>query len=96
MGGIYDIGHYYLIFDMNESLVDSMSSVDCHDRGGGTFLVHGVTMTMGGTFLVHGVTMTMGGEFGCLIVLITPLGRVGRRDALGADLSIVSSTDWQA
>ena len=35
-----------------------------------------------------------GGEFGCLIVLITPLGRVGRRDALGADLSIVSSTDW--
>ena len=47
-----------------------------------------------GTFLVHGVTVTMGGEFGCLIVLITPLGRVGRRDALGADLSIVSSTDW--
>ena len=82
MGGIYDIGHYYLIFDMNGSLVDSMSSVDCHDWGGGTFLV-------------HGVTMTMGGEFGCLIVLITPLGRVGRRDALGADLSIVSSTDWQ-
>ena len=39
-----------------------------------------------GTFLVHGVTVTMGGEFGCLIVLITPLGRVGRRDALGADL----------
>ena len=39
--------------------------------------------------------MTIGGEFGCLIVLITPLGRVGRRDALGADLSIVSSTDWQ-
>ena len=82
MGGIYDIGHYYLIFDMNGSLVDSMSSVDCHDRGGGTFLV-------------HGVTMAMGGEFGCLIVLITPLGRVGRRDALGADLSVVSSTDWQ-
>ena len=47
-----------------------------------------------GTLLVQGVTMTMGGEFGCLIVLITPLGRVGRRDALGADLSIVSSTDW--
>ena len=38
MGGIYDIGHYYLIFDMNGSLVDSMSSVDCHDRGGGYFL----------------------------------------------------------
>ena len=47
-----------------------------------------------GTLLVQGVTMTMGGEFGCLIVLITLLGRVGRRDALGADLSIVSSTDW--
>ena len=37
--------------------------------------------------------MTMGGEFGCLIVLITPLGRVGRRDVLEVGLSIVSPTD---
>ena len=42
-----------------------------------------------------GVVVTTGGEFGCLIVLITHLGRVGRRDALGADLSIASSTDLQ-
>ena len=39
MGGIYDIGHYYLIFDMNGSLVDSMSFVDCHDRGGGGYFL---------------------------------------------------------
>ena len=54
-----------------------------------------ISLCARGTLLVQGVTVTTGGEFGCLIVLITHLGRVGRRDALGADLSIVSSTDWQ-
>ena len=59
--------------------------------------VSGLTFlcVLGGLSWSRGVIVTTGGEFGCLIVLITHLGRVGRRDALGADLSIVSSTDRQ-
>ena len=46
--------------------------------GTGSYFLLIIPLCARGTFLVHGVTVTMGGEFGCLIVLITPLGRVGR------------------
>ena len=63
--------------------------------GAGSYFLLIIPLCARGTFLVHGVTVTMGGEFGCLIVLITPLGRVGRRNVLETYLSVVSPTDWQ-
>ena len=61
--------------------------------GAGSYFLLIIPLCARGTLLVHGVTVTMRGEFGCLIVLIAPLGRVGRRDVLEVGLSIVSPTD---
>ena len=64
-------------------------------KGAGSYFLLIIPLCARGTFLVRGVTVTMGGEFGCLIVLITPLGRVDRRNVLETYLSVVGPTDWQ-